>query len=973
MANFGWGEGAWGEGPWGGLVELSLTINGVEVISNVISSEGSLQIEQNTLLIPILQFQIYNRLSETVAIAAPIPPQEVSLTVRGVLEFGGVISSVLPKRLSETVILYEVTAVGFHRTLDYVTTNRDSFASIKSGVVIKNLLAKYTPWLASDLSAIQDGPVLSQLDVRNRKLSELFSELALSAGFIFYVNNLKKPFFQPLSENKASLIIDDAATTYMFDSLDISPDFSRITNVVRVLGGLQKGSSVTEVFPGTSGLSNFPLKYPVHGADRAAVLFDEFSGTSFNANWVQVDISNPTPPPNHIAADGYIFPEFELLQIVGGPGSYGFVALLGLETQQRKHFREFSCEEVFIVALGEGVVCALTDGVGHAFSDILSGVVFKANGELRIVENGVESGALTSYVDVLTGNTINTAPTFEVGKTYTVMIQTYKVAAEVVPRGVRYLIQGGTAPNFGAVGTRSWAQLKDTQFASDPQEFVGFAPIIDHSAQMTIRQVRIKDTVDVVLTVGGVSKNVGTLTDTSAKNDAVIDANAVPNLLVFFTDSIPATTVEITYFKKEQTVIVRRNAASIERIKGLSPLIGDTGERHSTIEPSFKPESVSDVVRIASNYLTEFSSEKITGRVLTYTPLLTNDIDPPRAGQIMTVNLTSQGIGPLDVVISRVTSSLVSGKYTNSSSQNSVIVRYDIEFSDVDSYEKFLLQNQQDLRVRDLEGVTSQDIQVIDVGSLITLSDVLISQTFPEANPIVGEGIVGLTDLDGTNPPASKPSLGASPNFSHQLMQSILVLLPFVDGSGAQVTDFSGNNNHAAMTGSFTWTPDQQGSIQFTTTAAGNLGNISSTVFSADFTVVFQVFNTDVNTTQFIVTKEPSASNGFAATITGDKYRGRLDGTDVVSEGGAIASTDQRVVITRNGSLISLYVNGVFGSSSTFAGSLNGSSTGGLLLGEIPWSALFPYTGRMSDVRVYDRGFNASDVALDFADPWGMF
>lgn len=751
MANFGWGEGAWGEGPWGGLVELSLTINGVEVISNVISSEGSLQIEQNTLLIPILQFQIYNRLSETVAIAAPIPPQEVSLTVRGVLEFGGVISSVLPKRLSETVILYEVTAVGFHRTLDYVTTNRDSFASIKSGVVIKNLLAKYTPWLASDLSAIQDGPVLSQLDVRNRKLSELFSELALSAGFIFYVNNLKKPFFQPLSENKASLIIDDAATTYMFDSLDVSPDFSRITNVVRVLGGLQKGSSVTEVFPGTSGLSNFPLKYPVHGADRAAVLFDEFSGTSFNANWVQVDISNPTPPPNHIATDGYIFPEFELLQIVGGPGSYGFVALLGLETQQRKHFREFSCEEVFIVALGEGVVCALTDGVGHAFSDILSGVVFKANGELRIVENGVESGALTSYVDVLTGNTINTAPTFEVGKTYTVMIQTYKVAAEVVPRGVRYLIQGGTTPNFGAVGTRSWAQLKDTQFASDPQEFVGFAPIIDHSAQMTIRQVRIKDTVDVVLTVGGVSKNVGTLTDTSAKNDAVIDANAVPNLLVFFTDSIPATTVEITYFKKEQTVIVRRNAASIERIKGLSPLIGDTGERHSTIEPSFKPESVSDVVRIASNYLAEFSSEKITGRVLTYTPLLTNDTDPPRAGQIMTVNLTSQGIGPLDVVISRVTSSLVSGKYTNSSSQNSVIVRYDIEFSDVDSYEKFLLQNQQDLRVRDLEGVTSQDIQVIDVGSLITLSDVLSSQTFPEANPIVGEGIVGLTDLDGTN------------------------------------------------------------------------------------------------------------------------------------------------------------------------------------------------------------------------------
>jgi len=221
----------------------------------------------------------------------------------------------------------------------------------------------------------------------------------------------------------------------------------------------------------------------------------------------------------------------------------------------------------------------------------------------------------------------------------------------------------------------------------------------------------------------------------------------------------------------------------------------------------------------------------------------------------------------------------------------------------------------------------------------------------------------------------TKPNIGDVADSSNQLMQNILLLLPFVDGVGTTVTDFSGLGNNVTMSGGFTWTNDLGGSILFDGTAFGDAGNISSTVFAADYTMVAQLYDTGDATSGFIIAKEPISSDGFASHLATSEtaYETRFNGT-----GGGVSDansqnimSDDRLVITRNGSTTIFYVNGV--NVGTYSESVDGASTGSLLLGSVGWTTLIRYQGRMSDVRIYDRGFNASDVALDFSDPWGMF
>lgn len=720
---------------------FSLLIGANEVFDNVDTQENPPTVETNTLLIPVLNFTVFNRISDSVTITAPAAFDEVKLTVRGVVVFGGIINAVFPKRISGTVLSYEVTAAGYHKTLDYVETFRDNFASAKAGVIIRTLLNKYAPWITATPATIQDGPVVSQLDVRNRNMAELFSELSQDAGFVFYVDDNKVAFFKPKEEFRASLLIKDAATTYIPESLEVVPDFSRVVNVVKVIGGPQKGKSVTETFTGDGTVANFSLEFKPFGINQASLLEDDFSGTLFSpAQWLETDVTNPSPPPNHVSADGYIFPEFNRLQVVGGNGTLGQVALTSTETYQGKIGREFLCEEVFITALSEGVVCAVTDGIGSTLADVKTGFFLKSSGALHIVVNGVDT-TLSQYTDSA-GAVQAVAPTFQISQTYNFMVRITAVASNIV---ASLEVQGGTTPNYGTVGGRKWSLFSSVTLTSTPDPtFVGFAPILSTNAQLTIRSAKLRGQVPVTLTVAGVPKVVGTETATSTFMDAFVDVNSIPNRLRFFTDTIPANTasISITYDKTEETVVRRRNSASVEKVRLASKLTNDSGERHATITPPFVAKTLDDLARIALNYLSEFANEKYTGRVVTYTSLLTVDTDPPKVGQLLHLDLPSQAIGPLDVVISQITQTVVSSSYKDTALVTAPIVQYEIEFADVDTYQDFIKRNQQDLKTVNKEGDSSQFLDVWDSASVITIGGVATGTLLPFTNAIVGEAIV---------------------------------------------------------------------------------------------------------------------------------------------------------------------------------------------------------------------------------------
>jgi len=232
-----------------------------------------------------------------------------------------------------------------------------------------------------------------------------------------------------------------------------------------------------------------------------------------------------------------------------------------------------------------------------------------------------------------------------------------------------------------------------------------------------------------------------------------------------------------------------------------------------------------------------------------------------------------------------------------------------------------------------------------------------------------------------------KPLPGDVADYSHSLMQGILLLTPFVNGSGSTVTDFSGNNNQGAIVAGggngvgHSWLTAEGGALHFNGGSLGDyvdFGNISSSLFSGDFTIIFRV-NMPVSNTMRVVDKmhdtNPSLGTSFRAV-------GNSTNTAPVNMSGGpsgtlIGFTDslrnewQRYLFTRVGSDLSFYTNGIL-VETTNTPPVDVSSTYSFFIGHNSNGA-DRFKGEISDLRAYERGFSPSDVALDFSAPWSMF
>ena len=226
-----------------------------------------------------------------------------------------------------------------------------------------------------------------------------------------------------------------------------------------------------------------------------------------------------------------------------------------------------------------------------------------------------------------------------------------------------------------------------------------------------------------------------------------------------------------------------------------------------------------------------------------------------------------------------------------------------------------------------------------------------------------------------------KPALTDTPDSGHQLMTGIIALYPFVDATGTNLKDFSGNTNDGTLSGlaASPWLAERGGALSFNGAGFVDLGNISSTLFSGDFTISAEVYIDDtIVQTEFILGKEVNSGDGLAlfSRSTLSTYEVRFDGSGAgnflrAGDNQATVSTWKRVLITRNGSTVSFYIDGILTTKGQFAH--DGSSVAAARIGATSWTTALAWNGRISDLRVYSRGFNQDDASLDFNNPWAMF
>jgi len=193
--------------------------------------------------------------------------------------------------------------------------------------------------------------------------------------------------------------------------------------------------------------------------------------------------------------------------------------------------------------------------------------------------------------------------------------------------------------------------------------------------------------------------------------------------------------------------------------------------------------------------------------------------------------------------------------------------------------------------------------------------------------------------------------------------------LKFDESSGTTASDASGNGNTGTLVNGPTWVSGAvAGAVQFDGIDDKiSLGNLSSTLFSGDFAFSAWVYHKS-NVTKYVFGKHIGSGDNVALFVRASgatsRYEFRIDqskGADVVGTYSDRANKWEHVVVTRTGSLLNLYVNGV--SNGSAESSEDGSNTADFILGDALLTNAAPWDGIMDDIRIYNQGLSPEEVS----------
>lgn len=194
---------------------------------------------------------------------------------------------------------------------------------------------------------------------------------------------------------------------------------------------------------------------------------------------------------------------------------------------------------------------------------------------------------------------------------------------------------------------------------------------------------------------------------------------------------------------------------------------------------------------------------------------------------------------------------------------------------------------------------------------------------------------------------------------------SLALHLPFINGSG---TDASGNNLNATMvltsaTGNHNSTGNDAVSLMGGFNSGGTIAHSSSLDFTNQITIATWIKPNNFTGVQRIIDKiNGSVTGNFLLDMNGATLRFFVaSGSLQYAITGVSTNTWFHVAATYNGTVTSIYINGVLkNSTSAVTGNLV-TNTSPLKIG-LDQTGANPFAGAIDDIKIYGRGLSATEV-----------
>jgi concanavalin A-like lectin/glucanase superfamily protein/Big-like domain-containing protein/purple acid phosphatase-like protein len=198
----------------------------------------------------------------------------------------------------------------------------------------------------------------------------------------------------------------------------------------------------------------------------------------------------------------------------------------------------------------------------------------------------------------------------------------------------------------------------------------------------------------------------------------------------------------------------------------------------------------------------------------------------------------------------------------------------------------------------------------------------------------------------------------------------------FNQGSGATLTDASGNNNHGALTNGPVWTTAGKygGALTFDgTNDLVSINDAPSLDLTTGMTLEAWVRPSTLSGWRTVVLKEIPSSLAYCLYANQSAQRPGTEirvGSNVYNSSGIAAlpaNSWTHLAATYDGSIVRLYVNGSLAGSRAVSGSIVTSSSPLRIGGNLVWGEYF--RGQIDEVKIYNGALTPSQIQSDMNTP----
>ena len=486
------------------------------------------------------------------------------------------------------------------------------FLNQTAGQILRLLTEQLQPG-RFDATGIADGAVIPfYAPAPATSWSDIARELAERSGFVYRVLN-GKIFFDAVSAQPASVVIDERDRRFRPESLEVTPLGNPIQNDVTILGGTEPQAFVTEYFVGDGFTSRFVLAAPVYGAESSRLMADDFTGLSIDTNrWQEVD------PANNIQI-------FEgRLNITGGTGTIGETTLLAHQAIELGGELEVLHGEFEFTVASTGILGGLYSSAALVAANCLLGFDVSAiSGTSRIrplVTGTVQPAEILAQANhhyvLLTR--LSADRVHRIDQTFSSMSATFGGASLPATIKVTLLVRdidpADPANPLDII-------LHESTLTTLPV-FAFYAPVNSADLHVVANFLQVTQPIQASLfmqAVGGLLQ-VRSLGFGVAGQDATITADPNQNqwALEFYEDTIPARGEKITlrYRAAGRARARVRDAASIVSEAALA---GDDGLRAAVLADfNPLPRTSAEAELAAQAYLTDHTVPRLEGRYSTW-------------------------------------------------------------------------------------------------------------------------------------------------------------------------------------------------------------------------------------------------------------------------------------------------------------------------------------------------------------------